>query len=525
MARAATRNYIVLFTGCLLFHCAGTWSLPLIDRDEPRFAEASREMWARKDFVIPYFNNQYRFDKPPLTYWFQVASYRLFGENDFAARFPTAIAAALVAVVLMAWGTRLGEGRTGCTDSAAGTDGSYNPVANASVGWWAAIIFTLCLQTFVHGKAAVADLWLVLFVTLAYWAGWELLGGNSARKYLWIFYLSLALGFLAKGPIAWTPLLTIAIARKYCSRGPWPRPVVENWRGSPEMIAQPRPATAATATTAATASSFYFVPGILLTLAVVCAWGIPALIRTHGEFFSVGIGKHVIGRSLATMEGHGAKSFGLYLALLPFYFVTVFASFFPWSIKLPALWKDLRRRRDASDSYLLIGALVVFGIFTLVKTKLPHYTLPAFPLIALLMARRAEQLRLTRPLVWCTAAALVAIAFFVPPVVARLMPSYALAQDSRPELRRDMEFGAIEYAEPSLVWYFRREVAGFMTPLPDKNAADYLSKPGPRFLILPTDSVIRLFPQPDPTWRRYRARGWNLAKGARVDVTMLLKNQ
>jgi hypothetical protein len=75
----------------------------LIDRDEPRFAEASREMRERGDYIVPYFNNQFRFDKPPLTYWLQIASYRIFGENDFAARFPTAVAAALVALVLFAW--------------------------------------------------------------------------------------------------------------------------------------------------------------------------------------------------------------------------------------------------------------------------------------------------------------------------------------------------------------------------------------------------------------------------------------
>ena len=62
------RNYIVLLLGCLLFHLAGTWSLPLIDRDEPRFAEAAREMRERADFVVPYFNNEFRFDKPPLTH-------------------------------------------------------------------------------------------------------------------------------------------------------------------------------------------------------------------------------------------------------------------------------------------------------------------------------------------------------------------------------------------------------------------------------------------------------------------------
>jgi len=155
------RNYIVLFLGCLLFHVAGTWSLPLIDRDEPRFAEAAREMRERGDYIVPYFNNQFRFDKPPLTYWSQVASYRFFGENDFAARFPTAVAAALVALLLFSWGKRVRDERA---------------------GWWAAIIFTLSLQTFIHGKAAVADIWLVLFVTLAHWAGWELLKANTEHR-------------------------------------------------------------------------------------------------------------------------------------------------------------------------------------------------------------------------------------------------------------------------------------------------------------------------------------------------------
>src|SRR4029077_6774748 len=153
-------NYVLVFFGCVLFHLAGTWSLPLIDRDEPRFAEASREMIERGDYVVPYFHNRVRFDKPPLTYWAQVTTYKVFGENDFAARFPSTIAAALTAVLLLAWGRRLG---------------------NESTGWWAAIIFSLCLQTFIHAKAAVADMWLVLFMTAAHWAGCELLIGDTPQ--------------------------------------------------------------------------------------------------------------------------------------------------------------------------------------------------------------------------------------------------------------------------------------------------------------------------------------------------------
>ena len=104
--KSAIRNYLLLLTGCVLFHIAGTWSLPLIDRDEPRFAEASREMIGRADYIVPYFNNQLRLDKPPLAYWAQIASYRIFGENDFAARFPSVVAAALTALSIFAWGSR-----------------------------------------------------------------------------------------------------------------------------------------------------------------------------------------------------------------------------------------------------------------------------------------------------------------------------------------------------------------------------------------------------------------------------------
>ena len=479
--KSAIRNYLLLLTGCVLFHIIGTWSLPLIDRDEPRFAEASREMIERADYIVPYFNNQLRLDKPPLAYWAQIASYRIFGENDFAARFPSAVAAALTALSIFAWGSRLG---------------------GKKVGWWAAIIFTLSLQTFVHAKAAVADMWLVLFMTIAHWTAFEMIQfptSNAQRSTLnsdeinptsnikhqtswpwWlVFYLSLALGFLAKGPIAWTPLLTVSAIIIYA----------RDWQS---------------------ARRFKFLLGILLTLAVVALWGTPALIQTHGEFFSVGIGRHVIGRSFATMEGHGANSFGMYLLLLPFYFVTVFVSFFPWSIKLPwlvrTLWHDRTAGVDAPgykwnrmDAYLLTGIAIIFIIFTLIKTKLPHYTLPAFPLLALLLARHWQgsavsgppsATRRRRPLfqtIAITAAcALIAIALVVPPMVARFFPAYRLFNQTRADLQPNMQFASVEFEEPSLVWYFRSRVKGFLTPLNKRRAAEFMSSPGPRFVILPT---------------------------------------
>src|SRR5437762_1628300 len=59
----ASRNSIVILLGALLLHAAGTWIIPLVDRDEPRFSEASRETRERGDYVIPWFNDKYRFDK------------------------------------------------------------------------------------------------------------------------------------------------------------------------------------------------------------------------------------------------------------------------------------------------------------------------------------------------------------------------------------------------------------------------------------------------------------------------------
>jgi 4-amino-4-deoxy-L-arabinose transferase-like glycosyltransferase len=498
---ARVRNCALLFFGCVLFHLAGIWSLPLIDRDEPRFAEASREMIERGDYVVPYFNNRVRFDKPPLAYWAQVASYKIFGENDFAARFPSAIAAALTALSIFAWGSRIGGAR---------------------VGWWAAIIFTLSLQTFVHAKAAVADMWLVLLVTLAHWSSYELIWGKPTSnvqrptsnvqlwRWWWIFYLALAFGFLAKGPIAWTPLLTVGSTVFFV-------------RGS--QLNQ----------------RFRSLRGIVLMLAVVAVWGIPALTRTHGEFFAVGIGRHVVGRSFGAMEGHGANSLGAYLLLLPFYFVTIFASFLPWSIKLPWLAKQLWRNRRAAvgahgyspgnkiDNYLLTGAAIIFFIFTLAKTKLPHYTLPAFPLLSLLLARRWIDSETPTGFLKKSAAAAVcvyfALALFVAPFTAQLFPAWQLFRQSRDYLRPEMQFASVDFNEPSLVWYFRSRIRGWLaTPaLRPTNVQRFMEQTGPRFVILPTELSGKIYPALPNDWKDFRARGFNIVKGKRVDLTLVLK--
>jgi 4-amino-4-deoxy-L-arabinose transferase-like glycosyltransferase len=478
-------------------------------------------MRERGDYIIPFFNDKYRFDKPAFIYWTQIASYSIFGENDFAARFPSAVAAALTAVLLFAWGRRLGSER---------------------IGWWAAIIFTLCLQTFTHAKAAVADMWLVFFVTAASWAGFELLADSLGRaspeletvrpraakgndnthlKYWRIaFYVSLGFGFLAKGPLGWVPLLTVFSTKIFL------RDVSLTRR-------------------------FWFVTGMLGAFAIVCTWGIPALIYTNGEFFEVGIGRHVVERSFGPMEGHGGQSLQSYLLTLPFYFVAVFFSFFPWSIKLPALIRHLWRQRDGIDNYLLSGILIVFLIMSAVKTKLPHYTLIVFPLLSLLLARHLFeleglfvrllrfflparfwnrplfQLRVSPRFALRTAAVSVAISLGVSllvfPRVARFFPSADLFKKSRDDLLPDMDFANVDYAEPSAVWYFRSRAHGFSRGVEPDQVEKFMHFPGPRFVILPTDLARAIYPQIPLEWKSYTTKGFNLVKGKRADLTLILK--
>ena len=483
----AIRNFALVFFGALLLHVAGTWLIPLVDRDEPRFAEASREMRERGDWVIPYFNDKYRFDKPAFIYWTQIASYSVFGENDFAARFPSAVAAALTAVILFAWGRRLRGERT---------------------GWWAALVFTLCLQVFVHAKASVADMWLVFFGTLAYWAGYELLAdfldpararanGRPPRFAAWriVFYVALGLGFLAKGPLAWLPLLAVISTKLFVRQAPLLR-------------------------------RFWFVTGMLCAFAIVCTWGIPALLRTNGEFFKVGIGRHVVERSFNVMEGHGANSWNTYLAAMPFYFLTVFISFFPWSTKLPRLTKHLWRQRDATDNYLISGVLIIFVIMSLVKTKLPHYTLPAFPLLSLLLARHLFVVgseRFARRTAIGAVAVSLTVSFVAFPLLAPTFPSAQLYKMARKDLLPAMDFANIDYAEPSVVWYFRGRVHGFFRGLNPDQLEQFMTFPGPRFAIVPTPVAQAFSAKIDPSWKTYRAKGFTIVKGRPTDLTLILK--
>jgi 4-amino-4-deoxy-L-arabinose transferase-like glycosyltransferase len=470
----------VILLGLILF-LSGNWILPLMDRDEPRFAEASREMLQRGDLIIPWFNGQYRFDKPPLIYWCQIASYRVLGENAFAARLPSALFATATAVLLLFWGRRLG---------------------NEKVGFYSAIIFITCLQLLIHGRLAVTDMPMIFFVSAAVWSGWEMTRRQPGpqKRWWWMFYLSLGLGFLAKGPVAWLPLGGLFLGRWL-----WPT----EFQFSARTV----------------------VCGALVTLFLIGLWGVPALMATRGQFFSVGIGHHVVFRSLGIMEGHGGPGWIGFILTLPLYLLTFFFSFFPWSLKMPGALRSWwpSRRQDLLGWYLLVQAGLVFATFTLVRTKLPHYTLPAFPVLSLWLAWRiagepgsAKWISI-RAAAMCAVALLVTLGGFV-----AAQPYFVAAnlwRQARPFCSSQMEFTTVDFNEPSLVWEFRRELTNYIQQLTLEQAGPFLQKEGPRILILPTRQFTSELKKLATNSMTFRSPGIDTARFRRIDLTAVVKTE
>lgn len=320
----------------------GSATLPLLDRDEPRFAAATREMQERDDWFVPTFNGDYRFDKPILIYWLMRGGYALAGVSELGARLPSIAAALALVLLTAAAGRQWFDARTGFIAGAA---------------------LATCLQFFIHGRLALADMVMIACVTLAQIALARLLldpdtptpaadpaaSAKTARRWWWALWLGLAAGFLAKGPIAWAvPALSLILFRWVFWRKPLP------W------------------------SRLRALPGLGLALALIAAWGVPALIFTHGDFFRVGIGKHVVDRGL---DGFNARSYSVF-----FYFKTAPLSLFPWVVLLPLVWLGARRRWSANVAWLACWALAPFIIFTPYATQLPHYVMPGYPALFLLLA-------------------------------------------------------------------------------------------------------------------------------------------
>ncbi len=321
----------------LLLLLPGTATLPLLDRDEPRFATATREMMERHDWIVPTFNGEDRFDKPALTYWLMRAGYALLGVGETGARLPAMLSA--LALVLLTW-------RTG------------RRWFGESTGLLAGFALATCLQVLIHGRLAVADMPMVACVALVQVGLVELLTaaeGVAVRGWWWATWLVLGLGLLAKGPIVLAvPALSLLLFRGVLWRRPLPWARLGAGRG------------------------------LLVALLLLAAWGVPALVVTHGRFWQVGIGEHVVQRGLEQFNGRGYTPW--------FYLGTAAVSLFPWIVFAGAAWAGARRNWCERTAWLVAWLAAPYLIFTCYATQLPHYVLPAFPAFFLLLSLGAGTL-------------------------------------------------------------------------------------------------------------------------------------
>ena len=327
--RAAPWLLIII---ALLMLLPGTFSLPLIDRDEPRFAQATVEMMHKNDWVIPWFNGEYRFDKPPLSYWMMRGGYALFGVSEFGARFHSVVCAIALALLLYYTGRRW---------------------FSAKAGFLAGFFSLTAMQTLIHGRSCVADMPMVVAVAVTCISIYELFARAEEDKYpwkwFWALHLSLSFGFLAKGPIAWAvPFLALLILRFGFYRKPLP------WK------------------------QLKLLAGVPIVLIPLAAWGIPALIQTGGAFWNVGIGEHVVERGYSVFN---ARKF-----VPGYYIATAFISLFPWIALLGLVWRLFRSEKSLLIRWLAAWFIAPYLIFSLYLTQLPHYVMPGFAGFFLLLA-------------------------------------------------------------------------------------------------------------------------------------------
>jgi 4-amino-4-deoxy-L-arabinose transferase-like glycosyltransferase len=333
-------TWILLFCGLVVLLC-GSFQLPLLDRDEPRFSRATVEMAEKGNWVIPYFNGEYRFDKPPLTYWWMGVHHWIFGVNEFSSRLHSILATLLVGLWMIY------RGKIWVGDQAARIGG---------------LMWILNLQVWQHGRLALADMPMVLGVCLAMDGLWHCIFGDGKQRKAARFLLwgALAFGFLAKGPIVLAlPLLV------------WLALVISKKSRFREI------------------KHFQPITGLIVFLLLIGLWGIPALVMTNGEFGREGLGKHVIERGVSSFNDRSYSPF--------FYLITFFLSIFPWCLRLITLGKPLLGFRKTNAGFFLFCWFVSpFLIFSFYSTQLPHYILPGFPAFFLLLAKGLSEIRLNQ---------------------------------------------------------------------------------------------------------------------------------
>ena len=175
-----TRTDALLLAGfCAFLFFYGAGQFGLIGADEPRYAQVAREMLERHDWITPVLGGHPWLEKPPLYYWQAMLVYSVRGVSDVAARVPSAMDATLLVIAVYLFFRRFRRG----------------------VEVDAALITASCAGVIGYARAASMDMALAAAFAigmLAWWAWRE----SGQRIYLALFYVCMALGMLAKGPVA-----------------------------------------------------------------------------------------------------------------------------------------------------------------------------------------------------------------------------------------------------------------------------------------------------------------------------------
>ena len=352
---------LVSMAGLLFFLNLGGASL--WDVDEGRNADCALEMMLANNWIVPTFNGQLRIDKPALLYWLQIFSYTLFGINEFAARFPSAVAALLTVLA---------------------TYELTRSMFTRTTGLFAGVIVAATPMLIGAARFANPDALLNCFCVLTLAVFWI---GLAERRWWWFVLLGVLSGLavLAKGPVG----LILPAAVNTCFLL-WERRLGILW------------------------DRRWVLSTVAFTL-VALPWYIWVGLETHGEFLSGFLLKHNLERGMAAMEMHDGFP-GFYLVVLfvgsmPWSLFVIVAVWFgiwsaircPWAI-LQSWWLQASEvgaaecdgslsDRPAAYRLLLCWIAVYLIFFSVAATKLPNYVLPALAPCAILTARMLQRWR------------------------------------------------------------------------------------------------------------------------------------
>ncbi|TPM41604.1 glycosyltransferase family 39 protein [Mesorhizobium sp. B2-3-4] len=331
------RNSLFLFLFSLLMTFGGLMTLPPIDRDESRFVQATKQMVETGDYIDIRFQDVSRYKKPIGIYWLQSAAVTLSGEGAAAPIWVYRLVSMLgiaLAVVGIGWtGTKL-----------------FGANAGLASGLMMAAIFATAFE----GRDAKTDAMLLACCVAAQ--------GALAQVYLaarrnqpvaghlpWIFWAAQGLGILIKGPVA--PLLSLLTAAALFA-------FERDWRWLLKLK---------------------LVRGVALVLLIVLPWVAFIGWKSGGAFFQEAVGKDMLNKVASGEESHG----------LPPGFYMLTYSLFMWPFGLIAVGAGLqalnRLRDDVRLRFCLAWYIPFWLVFELIPTKLPHYVLPAYPGMALLI--------------------------------------------------------------------------------------------------------------------------------------------